>query len=87
MSHSQEVDPKEYQKRKTGVIKKGSADLDTIPFGDKNGLGWWRELGLYENPYIYGPMPWKKTSKVHRRAEAIANGVFVPPKKLKKIKN
>lgn len=81
------TDPKEYQKRKTGVIKKGSADLDTIPFGDKNGLGWWRELGLYENPYIYGPMPWKKTSKVHRRAEAIANGVFVPSIKLKKIKN
>ncbi len=33
--------------------------------------GWWREnFGLYTNPYVYGPMPWKRTSLRHRQAEA-----------------
>ena len=44
-------------------------------------LGWWREeFGLYNNPYIYGPMPWKRTSLHHRRCEAIERGWYKPKK-------
>lgn len=33
--------------------------------------GWWREeFGLYSNPYVYGPMPWKRTSLKYRKMEA-----------------
>ena len=37
---------------------------------------WWHDFGLKRNPYIYGPMPWKKTSDKFRRAEALASGVW-----------
>lgn len=38
-------------------------------------LGWWREeFGLYNNPYIYGPMPWKRTGIAWRKAES--QGLF-----------
>ena len=47
-------------------------------------FNWWIDLGCKTNPYIYGPMPWKRTSKKFRRAEAIATGVFTPPKFRKK---
>jgi hypothetical protein len=41
----------------------------------QNKLPWWRlNFGLYVNPLVYGPMPWKKTSHKFRREEAIANG-------------
>ena len=44
-------------------------------------LGWWREnFGLYNNPYIYGPMPWKRTSHKHRKAEATQMGWYIPRK-------
>ena len=46
---------------------------------DRNGIGWWKFLGLEHNPYIYGPMPWKRISRKHRRAEAIERGWFLPP--------
>ena len=40
-----------------------------------NNLPWWRvNFALYQNPLVYGPMPWKKTSRKGRREEAIANG-------------
>ena len=76
--------PDEYKARKQAVIASGSADLSTIPFGYQNGLGWWRQFGLYVNPYIYGPMPWKRKSLKHRKAEAIERGWYVPPKNRKK---
>ena len=42
-------------------------------------LGWWREnFGIYENPYVYGPMPWKQTSRKHRLAEAVERGWHIP---------
>ena len=47
--------------------------------------GWWREnFGLYENPYIYGPMPWKRTGVLFRKQEAIERGWHVPLKLRKK---
>ena len=42
--------------------------------------GWWLDLGLKNNPYVYGPMPWKRTSLVHRRQEAIERGWYRPKK-------
>lgn len=32
--------------------------------------GWWLEFGLYENPYVYGPMPRLRTGKNYRMEEA-----------------
>lgn len=49
----------------------------------KRQLGWWREnFGLYLNPYVYGPMPWKRQSNTHRRQEAIDRGWHIPRKKI-----
>ena len=45
-------------------------------------LGWWREnFGLYTNPYVYGPMPWKRTGAIWRKREAIERGWYIPRKK------
>lgn len=71
-------DPLEFQKRKQKLIRAGCVDTKSIPYGDVNGLGWWREFGLYNNPYVYGPMPWKKTGLRCRREEAILRGWYVP---------
>lgn len=68
----------EFQKRKQKLIRAGCVDIKSIPYGDTNGLGWWRDHGLYNNPYIFGPMPWKKTGLRCRREEAILRGWFVP---------
>ena len=32
--------------------------------------GWWHELGLNKNPYVYGPMPRMRTSQRYRLEEA-----------------
>nr|BDD46732.1 hypothetical protein 3 [bacterium] len=37
-------------------------------------IGWWHEFGLDKNPYVYGPMPYKRTSIAHRMKEARARG-------------
>ena len=75
-------DPKGFQKRKVKALSTGAASVDDIPFAHKE-VGWWRQFGLYHNPYVYGPMPWKRTSSKHRKSEAIERGWFVPksPKK------
>jgi len=74
--HVPDVDA--FKKQKTQLLRQGALDVETIPYGDKNGLGWWRDFGLYNNPYIYGPMPWKKTSLRHRKREAIERGWHKP---------
>lgn len=40
---------------------------------------WWTLMGIQNNPYIYGPMPWKRTNRRCRKAEAIERGWYVPP--------
>jgi hypothetical protein len=72
------ADPLEFQSRKQKLIRAGCVDTKSIPYGDVNGLGWWRDFGLYHNPYIYGPMPWKRGGQKHRREEAILRGWHVP---------
>ena len=77
-------DPPAYQKKKALLIASGKYDLSTIPFANEN-VGWWREnFGLYNNPYVYGAMPWKRNSAEHRKAEAISRGWYVPVKSRKK---
>ena len=71
-------DADEFQKRKQKLIRSGCVDTRSIPYGDTNGLGWWRDHGLYSNPYVYGPMPYKRNGIKHRREEAILRGWFVP---------
>ena len=71
-------DADEFQKRKQRLIRAGCVDTRSIPYGDTNGLGWWRDFGLYNNPYVYGPMPWKRGGMKHRREEAVLRGWFVP---------
>jgi hypothetical protein len=46
---------------------------------ERKKIGWWILLGIPVNPYIYGPMPWKRTSIRHRKEEAIERGWYVPP--------
>ncbi len=36
----------------------------------KTKVNWWKPLGLKVNPYVYGPMPYKRTCIHHRRAES-----------------
>ena len=31
---------------------------------------WWKQFGLDKNPYVYGPMPWKRTGERYRMEEA-----------------
>ena len=38
--------------------------------GPFNSYGWWKEFGLDSNPYVYGPMPYKRTSQFYRMQEA-----------------
>ena len=45
---------------------------------------WWHHLGLSANPYVYGPMPWKKTSLAARKEEAVERGWHTPRKNKKK---
>jgi len=70
-------DPKDFRRRKVKALAAGSATVHDIPFANRK-VGWWRQFGLYHNPYVYGPMPWKRTSRVHRRDEAIQNGWHQP---------
>jgi hypothetical protein len=55
------VDGEEFKRRKQHLIRSGAVKVEEIPYGDRNGLGWWRGFSLYQNPYIYGPIPWKRT--------------------------
>lgn len=76
--------PDAFKKQKTKMSYDGTLDVDNIPYGHKNGLGWWRDFGLYHNPYVYGPMPWKRTSQNWRKQEAIERGWYVPRKNREK---
>jgi len=40
------------------------------------GQGWWIQFGLKKNPYIYGPLQWKRTSERFRMDEARRNGLL-----------
>ena len=40
----------------------------------KSKSNWWSELGLKTNPYVYGPMPWKRTSLRASMLEARQTG-------------
>lgn len=71
-------DADEFKKRKQRLIRTGCVDTKSIPYGDTNGLGWWRDHGLYHNPYVFGPMPYKRNGIKHRREEAILRGWYVP---------
>ena len=35
-----------------------------------NNVGWWKELGLTSNPYVFGPMPRLRTGREYRMKEA-----------------
>ena len=37
-------------------------------------VGWWAAFGLTKNPYVYGPMPRRRTGEFWRRAEARVRG-------------
>lgn len=38
------------------------------------GTNWWQQFGLKKNPYVYGPMPHKRTSQRWRLDEARQRG-------------
>ena len=41
---------------------------------------WWRAFNLITNPYIYGPMPWKRGSLRYRKEEAVSRGWYKAPR-------
>lgn len=41
---------------------------------------WWRAFNLITNPYIYGPMPWKRGSLKYRKEEAVSMGWYKSPR-------
>ena len=41
---------------------------------------WWRAFGLMTNPYIYGPMPWKRSNLKYRKQEAVERGWYKSPR-------
>lgn len=47
---------------------------------ERHNIGWWVHLGCLSNPYVYGPMPWKRTALKWRVIEAIQRGWHVPGK-------
>ena len=61
---------------KTGIDTKTSkAEIQRScgsckPRNPLSNQGWWLEFGLYENPYVYGPMPRLRTGKHYRMEEA-----------------
>ena len=40
------------------------------PVKRQGGTNWWSQFGLKKNPYVYGPMPHKRTSERWRIEEA-----------------
>ena len=38
------------------------------------GTSWWHAFGLRKNPYVYGPMPYKRTGERWRLVEARQRG-------------
>lgn len=40
----------------------------------QGGTNWWHQFGLSKNPYVYGPMPRKRTSERWRLEEARQRG-------------
>ena len=44
------------------------------PVVRQGGTNWWSAFGLRKNPYVYGPMPYKRTSERWRLEEARKRG-------------
>ena len=40
----------------------------------RSSSGWWHDFGLAKNPYVYGPMPYKRTGERYRLEEARQRG-------------
>ena len=40
------------------------------PVTRQGGSNWWSQFGLKKNPYVYGPMPYKRTAERWRLEEA-----------------
>lgn len=40
----------------------------------RSSSGWWHDFGLTKNPYVYGPMPYKRTGERYRLEEARQRG-------------
>ena len=61
---------------KAGFHTKTSKDANKLscgactPRNPLNNQGWWKELGLKKNPYIFGPMPRLRTGLRYRIEEA-----------------
>ena len=60
------------------VINNGNRSKIHARGTERKNIGWWTAFGLYTNPYVYGPMPWKRTSLKWRIQEAIERGWHVP---------
>ena len=56
-------------KRAEIALNRPCRSCSPIRFG-RSCDGWWHDFGLAKNPYVYGPMPRKRTSERFRLEEA-----------------
>ena len=70
-----EITPKGKPESKKVQLALNAACKNCSPIPKPQHAGnWWSELGLKKNPYVYGPMPWKRTGDFWRRVEARERG-------------
>ena len=60
-------------KRAEIALNRPCRSCSPIRFG-RSCDGWWHDFGLAKNPYVYGPMPRKRTSERFRLEEARHRG-------------
>ena len=56
-------------KKAQTALNRECRSCSPVRFG-RSSAGWWKDLSLSNNPYVYGPMPYKRTSKRYRLEEA-----------------
>ena len=60
-------------KKAKNALNRPCRSCSPVRFG-RSCDGWWHDFGLAKNPYVYGPMPHKRTSERFRLEEARQRG-------------
>ena len=56
-------------KKAQAALTRECRSCSPVRFG-RSSAGWWHDFGLTKNPYVYGPMQYKRTSERYRLEEA-----------------
>ena len=60
-------------KKAQTALNRECRSCSPVRFG-RSSAGWWKDFGLAKNPYVYGPMPYKRTGERYRLEEARQRG-------------